>query len=94
MKGVSSRVAAYSDFGDKVRAAGCDFVDLELSTADWWAEQNAQESDWARNPVKTWLAIRSGGKAEVRATVARLAAVDRTPTVYGVSPAIMPADPA
>lgn len=72
-EGISSRVAAYSDFGDKVRAAGCDFVDLELSTADWWAEQNAQESDWARNPVKTWLAIRSGGKAEVRATVARLA---------------------
>ena len=34
-EGVSSRVAAYSDFGDKVRAAGCDFVDLELSTADW-----------------------------------------------------------
>ena len=72
-EGVSSRVAAYSDFGDKVRAAGCDFVDLELSTADWWAEQNAQESEWARNPVKTFMAIRSGSKAQVRATVARLA---------------------
>src|SRR6185437_108468 len=72
-EGVSSRIAAYSDFGDKVRAAGCDFVDLELSTADWWAEQNAQESDWARNPVKTWLAIRKSSKDGVRATVGRLA---------------------
>jgi len=34
--GVSTRIAAYSDFGDKVRAAGCDFVDLEVSLADWW----------------------------------------------------------
>ena len=72
-EGVSSRVAAYSDFGDKVRAAGCDFVDLELSTSDWWAEQNEKESDWARNPFKALMAIRSGGRADASATVARLA---------------------
>ena len=40
--GLSTRIAAYSDFGDKVRAAGCDFVDLEVSLADWWEAHNAQ----------------------------------------------------
>jgi hypothetical protein len=33
--GVSTRIAAHSDFGDKVRTAGCDFADLEVSLADW-----------------------------------------------------------
>jgi UDP:flavonoid glycosyltransferase YjiC (YdhE family) len=71
--GVSTRIAAYSDFGDKVRAAGCDFVDLEVSQADWWESQNAQQSDWAKNPLRTLKALRAGGKADARATAARLA---------------------
>ena len=71
--GVSTRIAAYSDFGDKVRAAGCDFVDLEVSLADWWESQNAQQSDWAKNPLRTLKALRAGGKADARATAARLA---------------------
>ena len=56
--GVSTRIAAYSDFGDKVRAAGCDFVDLEVSLADWWESQNAQQPDWAKNPLRTLKALR------------------------------------
>ena len=71
--GVSTRIAAYSDFGDKVRAAGCDFVDLEVSQADWWESQNAQQSDWAKNPLRTLKALRAGGKADARATATRLA---------------------
>jgi hypothetical protein len=71
--GVSTRIAAYSDFGDKVRAAGCDFVDLEVSQADWWESQNAQQSDWAKNPLRTLKAMRVGGKADARATATRLA---------------------
>src|SRR5258707_4714928 len=59
--GVSTRIAAYSDFGDKVRAAGCDFVDLEVSQADWWESQNAQQSDWAKNPLRTLKALRPPG---------------------------------
>jgi hypothetical protein len=35
--GISARIAASSDFGDRIRAAGCDFVDLQMSVADWWA---------------------------------------------------------
>ena len=53
-RGVNARIAAYSDFGDRVRAAGCEFIDLGVVAADYWAEQNAQRSDWARNPVRTW----------------------------------------
>ena len=71
--GVSTRIAAYSDFGDKVRAAGCDFVDLEVSLADWWETQNAQQPDWAKNPLRTLKALRGGGKGDARATAARLA---------------------
>jgi sterol 3beta-glucosyltransferase len=70
--GVNARVASYSDFGDKVRAAGCEFIDLGVSLADWWAEQNAQRPGWARNPVRTTVALRSGGKAQARAATARL----------------------
>jgi UDP:flavonoid glycosyltransferase YjiC (YdhE family) len=72
-EGVSLRVAAFSDFGDKVRAAGFDFVDLQQSATDWWAEQNEQGSDWARNPLKTLLAIRSSTKAQAHAAAALLA---------------------
>ncbi|MGH3282911.1 MAG: hypothetical protein ACRDNW_27820, partial [Trebonia sp.] len=61
--GVSTRIAAYSDFGDKVRAAGCDFVDLEVSLSDWWESQNAQHPDWAKNPLRTLRALRAAGKA-------------------------------
>jgi UDP:flavonoid glycosyltransferase YjiC (YdhE family) len=71
--GVSARIAAYSDFGDRVRAAGCDFVDLRMSVADWWAEQNARRADWARSPVKTVVALRSGSKAQAREAAVRLA---------------------
>ena len=71
--GVSTRIAAYSDFGDKVRAAGCDFVDLEVSLADWWEGQNAQQPDWAKNPLRTLKALRASGKADARATATRLA---------------------
>ncbi|HEX4832302.1 MAG TPA: hypothetical protein VH478_14560 [Trebonia sp.] len=70
--GVSTRIAAYSDFGDKVRAAGCGFVDLQVSQADWWESQNAQQSDWAKNPLRTLKALRAGGKADARATATRL----------------------
>ena len=70
--GVNTRVASYSDFGDKVRAAGCDFVDLGVSLADWWAAQNAQRPGWARNPVRASAALRSGGKAQARVATARL----------------------
>jgi sterol 3beta-glucosyltransferase len=71
--GVSTRIITYSDFGDRVRAAGCDFVDLGISLADWWAEQNAQRADWARSPVKTWAVLRSSGKARARTMAAMLA---------------------
>lgn len=70
--GINARIAAYSDFGDKVRAAGCDFVDLGESLEDWWAEKNAQSPDWARSQVKTLLALRSG-KARMGETLTMLA---------------------
>ena len=73
--GVSTRIAAYSDFGDKVRAAGCDFVDLEVSLADWWESQNAQQPDWAKNPLRTLKALRAAGTADARITATRLADV-------------------
>src|ERR1700733_5949047 len=72
-RGMSTRIAAYSDFGDKVRAAGCDFVDLEVSLAGWWETQNARQSDWAKNSLRTLKALRAGGKADARATATRLA---------------------
>lgn len=71
--GVSTRIAAYSDFGDKIRAAGCDFVDLEVSQADWWEKQNARQPDWAKNPLRTLKALRAGGVADARATATRVA---------------------
>lgn len=45
--GVNPRIAAYSDFSEKVRAAGCEFTDLGVSAAGFWAELNAQRPDWA-----------------------------------------------
>lgn len=71
--GISARIAAYSDFGGKVRAAGYDFLDLGESLEDWWAEQNAQSPDWARSPARTLLALRSGSKARMGETVTMLA---------------------
>jgi sterol 3beta-glucosyltransferase len=68
--GISTRIAAYSDFGDKVRAAGCDYVDLELSLSAWW---EGQQSDWAKHPLRPLQALRFQGKADARATVTRLA---------------------
>jgi UDP:flavonoid glycosyltransferase YjiC (YdhE family) len=61
-RGVNARIAAFSDFGDKVRAAGCEFIDLGVSAAEVWAEQNAQRPGWARNPLRTWAVLRSGLK--------------------------------
>ena len=44
-----------------------------MSLADWWESQNAQQPDWAKNPLRTLKALRAGGKADARATAARLA---------------------
>src|ERR1019366_9526136 len=46
--GVNARIAAYSDFSEKVRAAGYEFTDLGVSAAGFWAGQNAQRPDCAR----------------------------------------------
>lgn len=72
-RGVNARIAAYSDFGDRVRDAGCEFIDLGVVAAGYWAEQNAQRPDWARNPVRTWAALRSGMKAQAPTIAASLA---------------------
>lgn len=72
-RGVNARIAAYSDFGDRVRDAGCEFIDLGVVAAAYWAEQNAQRPDWARNPVRTWAALRSGMKAQAPTIAASLA---------------------
>src|ERR1700761_9480072 len=70
--GVSARIAASTDYGDKIRAAGCDFADLQMSVADWWAEQNARHPDWASSPRKTLSVLRSSSTAQATAAGARL----------------------
>jgi sterol 3beta-glucosyltransferase len=72
-RGVNVRIAAFSDFGEKVRAAGCGFVDLGVSSADTWAEQSERRSGWARSPLRTWAALRSGLEDQARAVAACLA---------------------
>jgi hypothetical protein len=37
---LNTRIAAYSDYGDKVRAAGFGFIDFGVSIADYSAEQS------------------------------------------------------
>ena len=71
--GVNARIAAYSDFSEKVRAAGCEFTDLGVSAAGFWAGQNAQRPDWASNPKRTLTALRSSMKAQAPAIAASLA---------------------
>jgi sterol 3beta-glucosyltransferase len=71
--GVNSRIAAYSDYGDKVRTAGFGFIDFGVSVADYSAEQNAQRPGWARNPLRTWTALRSGLKDTALAVVSSVA---------------------
>jgi sterol 3beta-glucosyltransferase len=71
--GVNARIAAYSDYGGKVRAAGFGFIDLGVSVAGYWAEQNAQRPGWARSPLRTWTALRSGLKDTAMAVVSSVA---------------------
>jgi sterol 3beta-glucosyltransferase len=71
--GVNARIAAYSDYGEKVRAAGFGFIDFGVSIADYQAEQNAQRPGWARNPLRTWTALRSGLKDTALAVVTSVA---------------------
>ena len=71
--GVTPRIAAYSDYGDKVRAAGFAFIDFGVSIADYSAEQNAQRPGWARNSLRTWTALRSGLKDTALAVVSSVA---------------------
>jgi sterol 3beta-glucosyltransferase len=72
-QGVNARIAAYSDYGDKVRAAGFGFIDFGVSIADYQAEQNAQRPGWARNPLRTWTQLRSGLKDTALAVVTSVA---------------------
>jgi len=72
-QGVNPRVAAFSDFGDKVRGAGCGFIDFGVSVAEVMAEQNEQQPGWARNPLRTWAVLRSGLKDQARAVVTSVA---------------------
>jgi len=70
---VNARIAAYSDYGDKVRAAGFEFIDFGVSIADYQAEQNAERPGWARSPLRTWTALRSGLKDTALAVVSSVA---------------------
>lgn len=70
---VTARIAAFSDFGDQVRAAGFEFTDLGVSVTEYWAELNAQRPGWARSPLRAWWALRLGLKEQVRTVVTRLA---------------------
>lgn len=72
-QGVEARVATYSDFGDKVRAAGSGFVDLRLSWAAVMAGQLEQRPGWARQPVRTQLALRSILKDQARTVATSVA---------------------
>jgi sterol 3beta-glucosyltransferase len=66
---VNARIAAFSNFGDQVRAAGFEFIDLGVSVTDYWAELNAQRPGWGRSPLRTWSALRLGMKEQVRTVV-------------------------
>jgi len=70
--GVNARIAGYSDFSEKVRAAGCEFTDLGVPAAGFW-EQNAQRPDRAGNPMRTVTALRSSMRAQAPAIAAGLA---------------------
>jgi sterol 3beta-glucosyltransferase len=65
-QGVTVRVATFSDFGDKVRAADFGFVDLRVSWTEVMAGQNEQQTGWALNPLRALGAVRSGLKALAR----------------------------
>jgi UDP:flavonoid glycosyltransferase YjiC (YdhE family) len=76
-RGVSARVAAFSDFTGQVRAAGFGFVDLGLSMADYWAELNERQPGRGRSPVRMWAGLRSGLKEQALATAASVAGAVR-----------------
>jgi UDP:flavonoid glycosyltransferase YjiC (YdhE family) len=71
--GVNTRIAAFSDFGDKVRGAGCEFIDFGVSITEVMAEQNEQQPVWARNPLRTWAVLRFGPKDQARTVVTSVA---------------------
>jgi UDP:flavonoid glycosyltransferase YjiC (YdhE family) len=70
---VTARIAAFSDFGDDVRAAGFEFIDLGVSATDYWAELNAQRPGWSRSPLRALSALRLGQEEQVRTVVTRVA---------------------
>ena len=70
---VNARIAAFSDFGDQVRAAGFEFIDLGVSVTEYWDELNSQRPGWARSPLRAWLALRLGLNEQVRTVVTRVA---------------------
>jgi sterol 3beta-glucosyltransferase len=72
-RGVNARIAAFSDYGDKVRAAGFGFIDFGVPVAGYSAEQNAQRPGWARSPLQTWTALRAGLKDTALAVVSSVA---------------------
>lgn len=71
--GVNARIATFSDYGDKVRAAGFGFIDFGVSVADYSTEQNAQRPGWARNPLRALTALRSALKDTAVAVVSSVA---------------------
>lgn len=71
--GVDARVATFSDYGGKVRAAGLGNVDFGVSIAGIQAKQNARRPGWARNPLRTWTELRAGLKDTALAVVSSAA---------------------
>lgn len=49
-RGVNARIAAFSDYGDRVHAAGFGFIDFGVSVVGYSVEQNAQRAGRDRNP--------------------------------------------
>jgi UDP:flavonoid glycosyltransferase YjiC (YdhE family) len=72
-QGVNARIAAFSDYGDKVRAAGFGFTDFGVSIAEVMAGQNARRPGWARDPLRTWTELRAGLKDTALAVVSSVA---------------------
>jgi sterol 3beta-glucosyltransferase len=70
---VNARIAAFSDFGDPVRAAGFQFIDLGVSATEYWDELNSQRPRWGRSPLRAWSALRLGLEEQVRTVVTRVA---------------------
>lgn len=47
---MNARIAAFSDYGDRVHAAGFGFIDFGVSVVGYSVEQNAQRAGRDRNP--------------------------------------------